>query len=67
MPVVEVEATAREQGLHGSTSLGLVAKYIDDANFWRVQMGTYGKLRIGGMVDGKHWGIDSMLISAELN
>jgi len=64
---VEVDAWARKPGLHGSTSLGLVGKYIDDKNYWRVQLNTYGKLRMGGMIGGKRWGSDSRLYRVQLN
>ncbi|MDP7693438.1 MAG: hypothetical protein QGG89_16495, partial [Vicinamibacterales bacterium] len=65
--IVEVDAWARKPGLHGSTSLGLVGKYIDDKNYWRIQLNTYGKLRMGGIIGGKHWGSDSRLFPVALN
>ena len=64
---IEVDAWARKPGLHGSTSLGLVGKYIDDKNYWRIQLNTYGRLRIGGIINGKHWGSDSRLFPVALN
>ena len=64
---VEVEAIPRKEGLHGSTSVGLVAKYVDDDNYWRVQFGTYGRLRVSGRVAGEGWGSDSRLYAMEVD
>ena len=52
---VEVDALIGKEGLHGCTSMGIVAKYIDDDNYWRVQLGTYGRLNLRGKTNGEAW------------
>ena len=50
---LDVDAVIRKKGMHGCTSFGMVAKYIDENNYWRVQFGTYGTFQTRAKVNGK--------------